>query len=115
VTGLAAHVDYLYVSSRSQNRTYRYSLPGISSRMNSTPFGRNSQTRDIARDSMGLIWVASDDSRVPVRCCDSSGDTVKEINSDILSSAAGVTIDDEGHLWVSNNDDMMLYRIDVTE
>ncbi len=83
--------------------------------MNSTPFARNSQTRDIARDSMGLIWVASDNSHVPVRLCDSSGDTVKEISNNTVSSAAGVTIDDDGHLWVSNNDDMMLYRIDVTE
>jgi ligand-binding sensor domain-containing protein len=83
--------------------------------MNSTPFGRNSQTRDIARDSMGLIWVATDDSRIPVRCCDSSGSTLEEISSSIISSAAGVTIDYEGHLWVSNNDDMILYRIDVTE
>ena len=108
-------MDYLYVSSRSQNRTYRYSLPGISGRMNTTPFGGNSRTWDIARDSMGLIWVASDDSQIPVRCCDSSGNTVKEISNSIISSATGMTFDDDGHLWVSNNDDNMLYHIDVTE
>ncbi|MCK5116441.1 MAG: hypothetical protein KAR44_07545 [Candidatus Aegiribacteria sp.] len=115
MTGLAAHMDYLYVSSRSQNRTYRYLLPGISGRTNSTPFGGNSRTWDIARDSMGLIWVATDDSGIPVRCCDSSGNTVVEVGSNTISSATGVTLDDEGHLWVSNNDDMLLYRIDVTE
>ena len=115
MTGLAAHVDYLYVSSRSQNRTYRYSLPGISGRVNSTTFGGNSRTWDIARDSMGLIWVATDDSGVPVRCCDSSGNTVNEISNSIISSATGITIDDDGHLWVSNNDDTMLYHIDVSE
>ncbi len=108
-------MDYLYVSSISQNRTFRYSLPGIYGRTNSTPFERNSRTRDIARDSMGRIWAASDDSRIPIRCWDSSGDTVKEISNNIISSAAGLTIDDDGHLWVSNNDDMMLYRIDITE
>ena len=115
MTGLAAQLDYLYVSSRSQNRTYRYSLPGISGRTSSTPFGGNSQTCDIALDSGGRIWVASDDSRIPIRCCDSSGNTVKEISNTINSSATGMTIDDDGHLWVSNNDDMMLYLIDVTE
>ncbi|NOQ23063.1 MAG: hypothetical protein GQ565_10515 [Candidatus Aegiribacteria sp.] len=108
-------MDYLYVSSRSQNRTFRYSLPGISDRTNSTPFGRNSRTWDIARDSMGRIWVASDDSKVPIRCCDSSGNTVKEISGNIISSAVGITIDDDGRLWVSNNDEIMLYCIDVTE
>lgn len=108
-------MDYLYVSSRSQNRTYRYSLPGIYGRTNSTPFGRNSLTRDIARDSVGHIWAASDDSRIPIRCFDSSGDTVEEISNSIISSAAGLTIDDDGHLWASNSDDMMLYRIDITE
>ena len=108
-------MDYLYVSSRSQNRTYRYSLPGISGRTNSTPFGGNSRTWDIARDSTGRIWAASDDSGFPVRCFELSGNTVIEISNNIISSATGVTIDDEGHLWVSNNDDMTLYRIDVTE
>ena len=108
-------MDYLYVSSRSQNRTYRYSLPGVYGRTNSTPFERNSRTRDIARDSMGRIWVASNDSRIPIRCLDSSGNTVEEISNNIISSAAGLTIDDDGHLWASNNDDMMLYRIDITE
>lgn len=108
-------MDYLYVSSRSQNRTYRYSIPGVHSRASSTPFERNSRTRDIARDSMGRIWAASDDSRVPVRCWDSSGNTVEEINGNIISSAAGLAIDDDGHLWASNNDDGMLYSIDITE
>jgi len=108
-------MDYLYVSSRSQNRTYRYSLPGISGRMNSTPFGGSSRTWDIARDSTGRIWVASDDSSIPVRCCELSGSTAVEISNSIISSATGMAIDDDGHLWVSNNDDTMLYHIDVTE
>lgn len=108
-------MDYLYVSSRSQNRIYRYSLPGIYGRTNSTPFGSNSRTRDIARDYTGCIWAASDDSQIPISCFDSSGNTVEEISNSIISSAAGLTFDDNGHLWASNNDDMMLYRIDITE
>jgi len=114
VTGLAAHMDYLYVASTSQDRAYRYSIPGLYGRANSTKFGRNTRTHDIARNSQGLIWVADENSEMPVRCCDSAGNTVAYISSSLISSATGLTIDDTGKLWVSNNDDGMLYGIELT-
>ncbi len=108
-------MDCLYLSSREQNRTYRYSLPGVHGRNDSTRFGNNSRTRDIARDSEGLIWVATDDSEIPVRCYNSSGRMVSSISGDIVSSATGITIDTEGNLWVSNNQEGIICSIDITE
>ena len=114
MTGLAAHMDYLYVSSRAQNRTYRYSLPGMYRRSSSTRFGNNSRTRDIARDSEGLIWVATNDSEIPLRCYNTSGRMVSSISGDVVSSATGITIDTEGNLWVSNNEEGIIYSIDLS-
>lgn len=112
MTGLAAHMDYLYLSSRAQDRTYRYSLPGMHGRNASTRFGNDSRTRDIARDSEGLIWVATDDSELPLRCYNSSGRMVSSISGTIISSATGITFDTEGNLWVSNNEEGIICCVD---
>jgi hypothetical protein len=114
VTGLAVHADYLYLASRSQSRTYRYSLPGIYGMTSSTPFGRNSKTWDIARDLQGGIWAAMDSGGYSVGCFDAGGDMVAGISTDLVSQAVGVAMDDDGTLWVSNNDDGMIYGIDVS-
>lgn len=113
MTGLAAQDDYLYVSSRSQNRVYRYLLPYISNRSSSTQFGSGSNTRDIARDTNGDIWVASDNAEAPLRCYSSDGTFKKYVDPGIVSSATGVAIDDEGYVWVSDNEAAKIYRIDV--
>ncbi len=115
MTGLAAHMDDLYLSSRSQNRTYRYSLPGLYGQIASTRFGSASGTRDIARNSEGLIWVATDDYRTPVHCYNSAGRMVSSVSGDVVSSAAGITIDTEGNLWISNNEDGIICCIDLSE
>ncbi len=112
MTGLAAHMDYLYLSSRAQRRAYRYSLPGMYGQSASTRFGNASRTRDIARDSEGLIWVATDDYRTPLHCYNTSGTMVSSISGDVVSSAAGIAIDNEGNLWVSNNEDGIICCID---
>lgn len=115
MTGLAAHMDYLYLSSRAQNRTYRYSLPGMHGRNANVRFGNDSRTRDIARDSDGLIWVATDDSEIPLRLYNSSGRMVSSISGDIVSSATGITIDIEGNLWVSNNGEGIICCVDLSK
>jgi hypothetical protein len=113
VTGLAAHIDYLYVSSAFQGRTYRFTLPEMYGIIISTPTGRDFRTWDIALESMGHIWVTSDDPDMPVRCCESTGRTLAFVSSDIIPSASGLTIDDTGKLWASCNEDGMIYGIDV--
>jgi len=115
VTGLSAVGSYLYVSSRSQNRVYRYSLPYINGRNSSTQFGSGSSTRDIARADNGDIWVASDNENAPLRCYSSDGVFERYVDPFIVSSATGVAIDDEGYIWVSNADSDEIYRIDVSE
>ena len=114
MTGLAAHVDYLYLASRSQNRVYRYSLPGIYGRTSSTPFGRDSKTWDIARDSQGRIWAAMDGGTYALGCFDAAGDMVLGISRDLVPQATGVAMDDGGILWVSSNEDGRIYGIDVS-
>ena len=106
-------MDYLYVSSISQNRTFRYSLPGIFGRTSATNFGEGGETEDITRNAQGLIWVATGTSSMPLRCCDSSGNTVEFISSDVITSASGVTVDDCGKLWISNNEDGKIYCIEL--
>ena len=108
-------MDYLYLASRSQNRAYRYSLPGIYGRTAGTRFDSGSKTWDIARDPQGRIWAAVDGGEYSVRCYETGGGTAAGIARDIVSSATGVAIDDGGTLWVSNNEDGMIYGLDVSE
>ncbi len=79
-----------------------------------TRFGNDSRTRDIARDPEGLIWVATDDSEIPLRLYNSSGRMVSSISGDIVSSATGITIDTEGNLWVSNNEEGIICCVDLS-
>ena len=113
MTGLSATGSHLYVSSRSQNRVYRYSLPYIDGRDSSTQFGSGSYTRDIARADNGDIWVASDNADAPLRCYNADGTFDKYVDPAIVSSAMGVAIDNEGYVWVSNLETNKIYRIDV--
>ncbi|MBD3276736.1 MAG: hypothetical protein GF388_00400 [Candidatus Aegiribacteria sp.] len=115
MTGLAAHSDYLYVSSDAQNRVYRYSLPSIFGRQAATPLGRGSETGDIARDPMGNIWVADSNTQTPVRCSNMIGDTLAVIGSDVLDSAAGLALDDRGRLWISGEEGGTIYGVDISE
>lgn len=70
---------------------------------------------DIARDSAGLIWAALDDSELPLCCYDPTGTVVGSIGNDVISSADGVAIDSEGFLWISDNQEQLLCRIDISE
>ena len=115
MTGLSAVGNYAYVASRSQNRTYRYTLPGIAGRINSNPFTGYSETRDIAWCPDGTVWVASDWTSVPLRCFDASGTWVDYIDMSLVAYARGVALDPEGYLWVSDMENDKLYKIDLSE
>ncbi len=107
-------MDYLYLGSRSQRRTYRYTLPGISGMQTSTQYGGR-KTWDIARDASGRIWAAVDDSDCSLCCFDASGTVVASVSRDPVSSARGVTVDDDGRIWASNDDDGNIYCIEPSE
>jgi hypothetical protein len=66
---------------------------------------------DIAYDS-GDIWLACASGH-PVRCFDVSGSVVDYLESSLIPSAWGLTMDDEGYLWVSDTVNDLIYRVDL--
>ncbi len=117
MTGLAANdASYIYVSSRNQNTTYRYTAPAIASRVTYNTFTGTTQTRDIAITVEGNIWVANDDpTTMPLRLYNSSSSFIDNVPATLVPAACGVTIDDTGYLWASDPDNDKIYKIDLTE
>lgn len=116
MTGLAAKdASYLYVSSRSQNSAYRYAAPGITSRYIYTQYAGGSQTRDIAITPEGHIWVATDWTSMPLRLYNTSNQMIDYIDSGLIPAARGVTMDGDGYLWVSDIENDLIYKLDLTE
>lgn len=68
---------------------------------------------DIAYDS-GDIWVACDAPGTPILRFDEAGSIVDQIESTLVPSATGLTLDDEGYLWASDNINGLIYKIDLT-
>jgi len=105
----------LYLGSWSQNRTYRYVLPGIAGMVAVNPFTGYSQTRDIAWMPDGTVWVASDWTSVTLKCHNSSGTMVDYIDASLVPNARGVTVDPEGFLWISDMTTDLIYKVDISE
>ena len=105
--------EHLYLGSRTQNRTFIYDLPNLWGRTGSTSFGGGSLTRDIERTADGLTWVASDREEMPLSLLAQNGQVLAVIDTEVVPSAAGVAIDDDGYLWVSVQDGDIL-RLEVT-
>ncbi|NOQ21498.1 MAG: T9SS type A sorting domain-containing protein [Candidatus Aegiribacteria sp.] len=116
MTGLAANnATRLYVSSRTQNRTYRYTAPGITGRISYIYYSGGSQTRDIAITTNGNIWVATDLAVMPLRLYNTSNVMIDNIPAGLVPYARGVTMDESGYLWVSDIVNDKIYKIDLTE
>ncbi len=117
MTGLGAYNNsFLFVSSRSQNSAFRYTAPGISSRHLYLKYAGGSQTRDIAMTPDGYVWVATDWTSIPLRLYNTDDQMIDSIDDSVLPPLArGVTLDDEGYLWVSNVTNDKIYKIDLTE
>jgi hypothetical protein len=62
----------------------------------------------------GGMWLARDNGDSPILAYDTSGLLVGYVESSTVSSAMGLTIDDDGYLWASNPDDDKIYQIEVT-
>ena len=115
MTGLGARdANYLYVASTAQNAAYRYSAPSIVGRTHYINFTASSDTRDIAVTPEGHVWVALDWSSIKVRHYDSSGQMLEYLGSDLVPDAWGVTMDDEGCLWVSDPENDLIYKVNLS-
>ncbi len=116
MTGLSASGNYVFLSSRNQNRTYYYTLPGITTRKDFSYFLGFSTTCDIAMNTTdSLVWVASENTSLAIKCYDTNNTMVDYIGIDMVPNARGMALDPDGCLWVSDIDNDKLYKIDLTE
>ncbi len=68
---------------------------------------------DIAYSSEG-IWVARDESDSPVLRYNTSGVVTGYIMGTTVPCAAGLTVDTDGFLWVSDPDNDKIYKVDTS-
>ncbi len=116
MTGLSAYGNYLYLGSRNQNRVYRYTLPNITTRADFTYMAGFSMTCDIAMDGANnLVWVASENTSIAVRCYNNSSTMVDYIDVSLIPNARGLALDPNGHLWVSDVESDVIHQVDLTE
>ena len=113
MTGLTANGNYLYLSSLNENTAYRYTLPGVAGRISYTFYAGYTGTCDIGWCANGDIWVASVLPDVPLRRYNDNNNCVDLIESSLVPSATGVTVDPEGNLWVSDMENDLIYRIQL--
>jgi hypothetical protein len=66
---------------------------------------------DIAYDG-GDIWVACEAPGTPILKYNSSSTIIDQIPSSLVPSATGLTMDDSGYLWASDNVNQLIYKID---
>ncbi len=116
MTGLSASGNYLFLGSRNQNRIYYYTLPGVTTRKDFTFMTGFSATCDIAMNAAdSLVWVASENTGLAIKCYDTNHTMVDYIPIDMVPNARGMALDPNGYLWVSNIDADQIYKIDLTE
>ncbi|HPF32485.1 MAG TPA: hypothetical protein PK907_05650 [Candidatus Sabulitectum sp.] len=116
MTGLSAYGNYLYLGSRNQNRIYRYTLPNITSMASYTYLTGYSMTCDIALNGAdNLVWVASENSSIAVKCYDNNNTMVDYITTDLIPNARGMALDPSGYLWISDVNTDKIHQVDLTE
>ncbi len=60
-----------------------------------------------------LWWYAVNDGTSSIKAYDEAGVLQMSISVADVPAACGLTIDDEGYLWVSNTDTDEIYKVDV--
>lgn len=116
MTGLSASGNYVFLGSRNQNRVYYYTLPGITTRKDFAYLQGFSTTCDIAMNAAdSLVWVASENTSLTIKCYDTDNTMVDYIGTDLVTNARGMALDPSGYLWVSDIDADKIYQIDLTE
>lgn len=116
MTGLSASGNYVFLGSRNQNRVYYYTLPGITTRKDFSFLTGFSTTCDIAMNAAdSLVWVASENTSLTIKCYDTNNTMVDYIGLDLVTNARGMALDPGGYLWVSDIDADKIYKIDLTD
>ncbi|MCD4707637.1 MAG: T9SS type A sorting domain-containing protein [Candidatus Sabulitectum sp.] len=116
MTGLSANGNYVFLGSRTQNRTYYYTLPGITTRKEFTYFSGFNNTCDIAMNTAdSLVWVASENTSIAVKCYNTSNTMVDYIDISMIPNARGMALDPNGYLWISDIEADKIYQVDLTE
>ena len=121
MTGSAVNGTVLYAfgntSGTNQFTVHRYTASsGSSSTQYMTPSdfpGLLPAVYDIAYSSEG-IWVARDESDSPILRYNTSGVVTGYVMGTTVPAAAGLTVDPEGYLWVSDPDNDKIYKLDTT-
>ena len=67
---------------------------------------------DIAYDG-GDIWLACA-SGYPVRRFDVSGTMTDHLESSLIPCARGMTMDPDGYLWISDTQNDLIYKVDLS-
>ena len=75
--------------------------------------GLQPEVFDIAYSSQG-IWVARDEPDSPILRYNTSGVLTGYVMGTTVPAAAGLAIDPEGFLWVSDPENDKIYKLDVT-
>ncbi len=116
MTGLSASGNYVFLGSRNQNRVYYYTLPGVSTRKDFTYMTGFGATCDIAMNAAdSLVWVASENTGLAVKCYDTNNTMVDYINVSLIPNARGMALDPSGYLWISDIDADKIYQVDLSE
>ncbi len=68
---------------------------------------------DIAFSTSG-IWVARDEADSPILRYNTMGEVTGSIMGSVIPSAAGLAIDIDGFLWVSDPDNDKIYKLDLS-
>ena len=111
--GLAIHEGYLYMAGELYYECgYVEYIVSDSSETYLDFNGVSGDIFDIAYDG-GDIWLACG-SGFPVRRFDTSGSVVDYLTSSLIPSAGGLTMDTEGYLWVSDPDNDLIYKVDLS-
>ncbi|MCK5132012.1 MAG: T9SS type A sorting domain-containing protein [Candidatus Sabulitectum sp.] len=115
MTGLSASENHLFLGSRNQKRIYYYTLPGITTRKLFSYLAGFSMTCDIAMNAAdSLVWVASENTSLAVKCYDTYNTMVDYIPTSMIPNARGMALDPNGYLWISDIDADKIYKIDLT-
>ncbi len=82
--------------------------------MTSTDFpGLQPAVYDIAFSATG-VWVARDESDSPIICYNTSGVVTNYVMGTTIPEAAGLAMDPDGYLWVSDPGNDKIYKLDIS-
>jgi len=62
-----------------------------------------------------LVWVASENTSICIKCYDTNNTMVDYIPNTMIANARGMALDPAGYLWVSDIDADKIYKVDLTE